>query len=417
MMVASQLFGVCMARITVRGGLSLSGEVTVSGSKNAALPIIFSTLITRGVSRISGVPDIGDVRASLEIIEGYGASVLRCGSELIIDTSVLHYARPRDELVSKIRASTYLLGASLSRFGMVELQSFGGCGFQTRPIDFHIMACERFGAAVTEGKIISHGLCGTHIRFPRASVGATVNAILLAASSKGKSVIENYAREPHIFGLIDFLSSAGARISVSDEAITVEGRTLSGGSAVIEGDAIEAGTYLALSLLTGGNIRVKGVLPSALSSFLEPLLSSGAELDTDDGIRLYGRLSRKASIVAMPYPAFPTDLQPIASTLLLSGAGGIIEDRVWQGRFGYLSALAPFGARFSVYPSSAEIYPSELHAADTIAPDLRGGAAALILALTAEGESRISSLETIERGYENIKEKLSALGADVKIEN
>ena len=417
MMVASQLFGVFMARITVRGGVSLSGEVTVSGSKNAALPIIFATLLTRGVSRISGAPDIGDVRVALEILEGFGASVVRNGRELIIDTSVLHYARPCDSLVSAIRASTYLLGSSLSRFGIAELQSFGGCGFQTRPIDFHIMACERFGACLTDGKLLAHGLSGAHIRFPRASVGATVNAILLAASAKGKSIIENYAREPHIFGLIDFLASAGAEITVTNEAITVEGRELSGGQTVIEGDAIEAGTYAVLSLLTGGNIRVRGVEPSALSSFFEPLLESGASLDLSDGIRLYGRLSHPSHIVALPYPDFPTDLQPIAATALAFYEGGIIEDRVWQGRFGYLSALAPFGVRFSAYPSSAQIYPSELHAADTVAPDLRGGAAALILALTANGESRISSLETIERGYEMIEEKLSRLGADIKIEN
>ncbi len=405
-----------MARITVKGGSSLAGDVTVSGSKNAALPIIFATILTRGVSHIFGAPDIGDVRVALELIKEYGASVVRQGGELIIDTSVLHHARPRDELVSRIRASTYLLGASLSRFGIAELQAFGGCGFQTRPIDFHIMACESFGGTLAGDKIISHGLRGTRIRFPRASVGATVNALLLAASAKGESVIENYAREPHIFGLIDFLTSAGARIAVTDEAITVEGRELSGGVAVIEGDAIEAGTYAALSLLSGGNIRIRGVAPSALSSFFEPLLECGAELDTSDGIRLYGRLSSPANIVAMPYPAFPTDLQPIAATLLACGAGGIIEDRVWQGRFGYLSAIAPFGVRYLAYPSSAEIYPSELHSADTIAPDLRGGAAALLLALTAEGESRISCAETVERGYENIEEKLSSLGADVKIE-
>ena len=406
-----------MAKITVRGGSSLAGDVTVSGSKNAALPIIFSTLLTRGVNRIYGAPDIGDVRVALEIIEGFGASVLRQGRELIIDTSVLRYARPCDSLVSAIRASTYLLGASLSRFGIAELQSFGGCGFQTRPIDFHIMACERFGACLIDGKLVSHGLIGAHMRFPRASVGATVNAILLAASAKGKSIIENYAREPHIFGLIDFLSSAGAEITVTDEAIIVEGRELSGGCTAIEGDAIEAGTYAVLSLLSGGNIRVRGVEPSALSSFFEPLLESGASLDLSDGIRLYGRLSHTSHIVALPYPDFPTDLQPIAATALAFYEGGIIEDRVWQGRFGYLSALAPFGVRFSAYPSSAQIYPSELHAADTVAPDLRGGAAALILALTANGESRISSLETIERGYERIEEKLSRLGADIKIEN
>jgi len=405
-----------MAKIVINGAKRLAGELTVSGSKNAALPIIFATLLTRGKSRLYNVADIGDVRVALDIISGFGAEVTREGSSLTVNTERLSYRRADDTAVSMIRASTYLLGSTLSRFGIAELQSFGGCNFSARPIDLHIAACEAFGGTVCDGKIIAHGLVGTKIRFPKISVGATVNAILLAAAAKGRSVIENYAREPHVFNLIEYLVSAGAKIEVTDEAITVFGSELSGGEVTVEGDAIEAGTYSVLSLLTGGNIIVRGVVPDSLRSFFEPLLECGAELDIKDGIRLYGRVLRPVHIVARPYPHFPTDLQPIAAALVSAGGGGIIEDRVWQGRFGYLSALAPFGVRYSVYPSAAEIFPSEIKPAKTIAPDLRGGAAALLLALIADGESQISSAEIIERGYEVIEEKLRVLGADIRIE-
>ena len=403
-----------MGKFIVKGGVALSGEIAVSGSKNAALPILFATLLTRGRSRLCGIPDIGDVRVAIELLRGFGAEVYSLDGELTVNTECLSYSRPDDALVSKIRASTYLLGASLARFGIAELQPFGGCGFQTRPIDLHILACKSFGASLACNKMISHGLVGAHIRFPKVSVGATVNALLLAATAKGVSVIENYAREPHISSLIAFLRSSGADITVTDEAITVVGGELHGGEVTVEGDPIEAGSYAALSLLTGGNIRVKGIEPEALSSFLMPLCRAGAEVDLTDGIRLYGRLGREAEIIASPHPGFPTDLQPIASTLLAAGSGGIIEDRVWQGRFGYLAALAPFGVSFSTYPSSARIFRSELRAADTVAPDLRGGAAALLIALLTEGESRISSAETVERGYENIEKKLRSLGADIE---
>ena len=406
-----------MGTIIINGGRPLRGKVAVSGSKNAALPLIFGTIITRGQSVLHSVPDIGDVDVALKIIEGLGAKVERCGTDVLVDTTRLIYRKPPDELVAKIRASTYLIGSLLSRFSVAELQPFGGCNFCTRPIDLHLLACRTFGADVSGDRIIAHRLRGATLRLPKVSVGATVNALLLSATAHGVSRIENYARESHVMGLVDFLRSAGADITLEDDAITVVGRELSGGEAFVEGDPIEAGSYAAISALTGGEITVTGVSHSELSSFLAPLIEGGARVDTEDGIKLISPPTRQVSIIAEPYPAFPTDLQPITAPLLALGEGGTIEDRVWRGRFGYLAALAPFGIQYKAYPSCAEIFKSRLRAAHTDAPDLRGGAAAMILALAAKGESRITSSEIIARGYEKIEEKLRALGADIKIEN
>lgn len=406
-----------MATITVKGGEALCGRVEASGSKNAALPIIFASLITRGESVIHRVPDIGDVRVAIRIIESLGARCERSGDSLLVNTERLTLCRPEDSLVSAIRASTYLLGASLARFGRAYIQPFGGCGFCTRPIDLHLLACRAFGGDVGGDVIISRGLVGARIRFPKVSVGATVNAILLAATAKGESRIENFAREPHIFNLIDYLRSAGADIKATDDAIIIHGRELVGGEVTVEGDPIEAGSYVALSALTGGRITVLGVAHASLDAFFAPLTEAGAVLDTTDGITLRALPSRQVSIVTEPYPGFPTDLQPIAAPLLASASGGTIEDRVWRGRFGYLAALASFGVCYHAYPTGAEIFRSNIRAADTVAPDLRGGAAALLLALAAKGESHIHSSEIIARGYENIEKKLRSLGAEIRIDD
>lgn len=406
-----------MATITVKGGEALGGTVTVSGSKNAALPIIFASLLTRGQSVIHRVPDIGDVRVALDIIESLGARCERSGDSLLIDTERLTFHRPDDSLVSRIRASTYLLGASLARFGRAYIQSFGGCDFCKRPIDLHLLASSTFGASVHGDTVLSHGLRGASLRLPKVSVGATVNAILLATTASGESRIENFAREPHIFNLIDYLRSAGADITVTEGAIMIRGRELSGGEVAVEGDPIEAGTYAALSAITGGNITVRGVPYAALESYFAPFREAEAVLDTEDGLTLRTLPKKQVAIVAEPYPGFPTDLQPIAAPILACARGGTIEDRVWQGRLGYLAALAPFGVSYRAYPTGAEIFPSELRTADTIAPDLRGGASALLLALAVRGESRIRSSEIIARGYESIEKKLRTLGAEIRIDN
>lgn len=409
-----------MKQIRIRGGTPLFGEVCVSGSKNAALPIIFATIACKGKHRLDNVPDIGDVDTALRIIEQLGAKIIRSGTTLYIDTIELTYREPDESLTSRIRASSYLLGAMLARFGRCRLTATGGCNFSHRPIDLHIYAARTLGASVTEDTLYApDGLRPSVLRFPVASVGATANALIMAASADGVSEIYNYAREPHITALSSFLVSAGASIFFDDEKITVRGGSLSGGSAVMIGDMIEAGTYLAAGIITGGEVTVRGADSRELSSFVELLTALGCTVDCDtDTIRARAlRGPDSVTVEAMPYPAFPTDLQPIAAPLIARLGCGMIIDRVWRERFGYLAALADFGVRYRSGDGCAEIYRSELHSARVTAPDLRGGAACLLCALAAEGESTINNAEIILRGYDSLDKKLRHIGAAVDIEN
>ncbi|MBE6532411.1 MAG: UDP-N-acetylglucosamine 1-carboxyvinyltransferase [Ruminococcaceae bacterium] len=410
--------GASMKKITVNGPAKLSGEVTVSGSKNAALPIIFATLITEGISELRRLPDIGDVRVALDIIRSFGAEVLSMDGVTYIDTRRLSYCQPSEEQTAKIRASTYLLGACLSRFGRCRLSSFGGCNFALRPIDMHIDACLALGAEMREGEIFAQRLLGSEITFKKQSVGATVNAILLAVSAEGESVIRGFATEPHIDALIDFLLSAGASIERTEDEMRIVGRRLHGGKATVIGDMIEAGTYLSVALATGGKVRVRDCPFVDMSSFFKTLTAFGAENRMSGNVfstSLRGR-GEYISVTALPYPGFPTDLQPIIAPLMAIGSGGDITDTVWHTRFGYLDTLSDFGIRSELSGNRARIYPSKISPAKVTAPDLRGGAACLISALAAEGQSEIYSAEIILRGYENLTEKLRALGADINIQ-
>ena len=406
-----------MKKIVINGGKSLYGSIFASGSKNAALPILFATLITHGVSRISRLPDIGDVRCTLDILRSLGAEISRVGDSVLVDTENLFYTPPSREAVCRIRASTYLIGACLSRFGRCDIPAFGGCNFSERPIDLHIMAAETLGAALDGGTLTSKGLFGGIIDFPKPSVGATVNALLLAASARGETVIRGYAREPHIDSLIDYLVSAGADIRRLDGEICIAGRELHGGSAVIPGDMIETGTYLALAAVTGGEITVKGCPAEQISVPAVALRSIGAEIEESLGeiSARRGMHPKYAEICAEPYPGFPTDLQPIMAAAMAASLGGAIRDNVWQTRFGYLESLSHFGIKSRVNGNRAVIYPSKIVPAEVKAPDLRGGMACVMAALCADGESVITSAQTVERGYEELEKKLLALGACVRI--
>lgn len=405
-----------MKRIIVNGGRPLYGEVGVSGSKNAALPIIFACILTRGVSEITNLPNIGDVSVALEIVRGFGAEISHRGNTTYIDTRELSYREPSPDLVRRIRASTYLLGASLARFGRCPIMAFGGCNFSLRPIDMHLDACRALGAYSDGDTLYCERLRGGSICFDKASVGATVNAILLAASCDGEVRISGCAVEPHIDALIDFLSSCGASITRQGRELYIRGRELRGGRITIIGDMIEAGSYLFLGLMSGGNITVNNAPVGDMTSVLRVLTDMGASLYTE-GDRLCGSLSRgrSASVTTAPFPGFPTDLQPLLAPLLARHSGGSITDTVWPDRFGYLSTLSAFGISSSSHSGTARIYPSVLHSGSATAPDLRGGMAALISALCAEGQSEINSAEIIFRGYEGLSDKLSALGADIKI--
>lgn len=405
-----------MKSLIINGGAPLFGSISAAGSKNAALPILFATLITRGVSRIERLPDIGDVRVALRILRGFGAGVYSEGGATFIDTRALTYSPPRIEDVCRIRASTYLIGSCLSRFGECELLGFGGCNFSDRPIDMHISAAQTLGALYTGDRLTARGLFGGEIDFKKRSVGATVNAILLAACAVGETVIRGAAREPHIDSLIDFLVSAGAEIERSNGEIRIKGRELHGGSVTIPGDMIEAGTYLALGVVTGGEITVNGCPRDHLSSVIGALLSFGAEVTLSENAicARRGVNMRYADLVASPHPGFPTDLQPIFAVVAAFSGGGI-EDTVWQTRFGYLNELSKFGIGSRLSGCRAEIYPSTLRPARASAPDLRGGMACALAALAAPGESVIDAAEIIERGYESLTEKLASLGARTRI--
>ena len=403
-----------MGTFTVRGGKALVGSVRVSGSKNAALPIIFASVTTRGVSRLYNLPSITDVTDALGIVKELGAKVWREGEVTFLDTRALHYNELNLERVRRIRASTYLIGACLSRFKRAELLPFGGCSFSHRPIDMHLDAAAKFGAEINGNQLKVKKLTPADVSFRLPSVGATVNALILAASTKGESRIFGAAREPHIRALIEYLKSAGAEISDRDGIITVRGNDLHGGVAVIPGDMIEAGTFLTVSMVTDGRVRVSGFDTRELSAFTSPLLSSGViEELSDGGITLLGRPRREISVTTGAYPAFATDLQPIFSTLLALSRGGSIEEQVWKSRFGYLDELSRLGLSYSLDGNIARIFKSTLLSGKVTATDLRGGAAAVILALAANGESEIYSGELVLRGYDSFVEKLRFLGADI----
>ena len=404
-----------MGRFIVSGGAPLYGGVRVSGSKNAALPIIFASLSTVGVSRIYNLPDITDVSDALGIIRSFGAKVWREGAVTFIDTTELSYTVPSADDVSRIRASTYLIGACLARFGRAELLAYGGCAFSHRPIDMHLDAARSFGATLEDKRLFAESLCGADIVFRQPSVGATVNALILGANAVGESHLSGCAKEPHIRALISYLRSAGASISTSGDVITVKGTELHGATAVIPGDMIEAGTFLAASVVTGGRVRVSGFDAREIASFTAPLLSAGVIEDVSGGsVMLVGKPRREISVVTAGYPGFATDLQPILATVLATSRGGVIEETVWRSRFGYLDELARMGLSFLRENNRVRIYPSDIFFGRVKATDLRGGAAAVILALAAEGESVIEGGELILRGYDSFAEKLSSLGAQIQ---
>ena len=402
-----------MNKMILKGGVPLIGETYISGSKNSALPIIFSCILIKGVSKIDNLPDIGDVRVALKILKDMGAWVTVEEKCAYIDSRNMEYKKPDGDLVSSIRASTYLIGACLSRFGKCHIMPFGGCRFSDRPIDMHIDAAISFGGIINNDEITTDNIVSNSIIFNKPSVGATVNAILLAATAKGDSVIRGCAIEPHIDSLICFLNSAGANIRRIERDIYISGRELHGGNICIDGDMIEAGSYLGAALITGGELCLRGCPTEHMTKVFDAFKSLGAHITFEDKkvILKKKEKSKYLSLIATPYPGFPTDLQPIFAPIMARFSGGDITDTVWHGRFGYLKCLSSFGISSFLEKEKAYVYRSEIHSAVTTSPDLRGGAACILAALCASGESIINSADIILRGYESIEKKLCALGA------
>lgn len=407
-----------MEKLIVKGGCPLSGKITVGGSKNAALPLIFATILTKSPCTIENLPAIRDVEMSLDILASMGAQVRYLDEKTVeICTEHMRPTVPPQSAVSTLRASTYLMGAMLGRFGRAYVQDFGGCNFSQRPIDMHLFAASVLGASLSDGVLSApKGLVGAVIPFDKVSVGATVNALLMAVTAQGTTVIENAACEPHVENLIAFLRSMGARIRRLGDVLAVEGGTLGGGRIRVVGDMIEGGTYLLAGLATGGHVEVEGCERAHLRSFLSLLSGSGACVRYGENtVSVRGALSSSFTIQTAPYPAFPTDLQPQSALLGALYAGAVVREGVFPHRFGYLHSLGAMGLSFVKNGATAYIFPSRLHAASVRAEDLRGGAALVLAALATAGESEISGASCILRGYENIVEKFSAIGAEINL--
>ena len=417
-----------MTKYIVHGGKPLFGEVEISGAKNAAVAIIPAAILVDGVCRIENIPQISDVTAILKILEQLGASIRSINRHTVeIDSRHIHTTRTSYELSRKLRASYYLIGALLGRFGRAEVAMPGGCNFGgVRPIDQHVKGFSALGAGVTtEGGYInaiveSGRLTGANIYLDVVSVGATMNIMMAAALAQGDTVIENCAKEPHIVDLANFLNSMGADIrGAGTDTIKIRGvERLSGGSYAIIPDMIEAGTYMMAAAATGSRLTVSNVIPKHLESITAKLEEMGVGIEEhDESVTVIpnGRLGR-VNVKTLPYPGFPTDMNPQMCVLLCLADGmSVLTEGVWDGRFKYTEELIRMGASIKVDGRTAIVEGVEsLRCAHVRAVDLRAGAAMVIAALTAPGETVISDIHHIERGYECIVEKLQSVGADIR---
>ena len=416
-----------MVKYIIEGGQPLHGEVTISGAKNAAVAILPATLLVNGKCHIENVPDISDVRLLLEILSDMGAQIRRLSrNTLEVDCTRARNTTAPIDMVRRIRASYYLLGAQLGRFGHARNAMPGGCNFGVRPIDQHIKGFEAMGAVVDEsGGYVTcdapeGGLKGGHVYFDMVSVGATMNILLASALADGTTIIENCAKEPHIVDLANFLNAMGARISgAGTDVIKVRGvKELRGGSYTIIPDQIEAGTYMAAVAAAGGEVTVTNVIPKHMFCVSAKLREMGMVIqEEDDSIRLEKtRRLKRANVKTMPYPGFPTDMQPqIAVCMAMANGTSIVTEGIYDNRFRYTAELNRMGARVQVEGKAAVIDGvKELHGCEVRACDLRAGAAMIIAALAAEGTTIIEDAHYVERGYEDIIGKLTALGAKIK---
>ena len=411
----------------IRGGKPLFGEVEISGAKNAAVAIIPAALLVDGVCRIENIPQISDVTLCLRILENLGAGIRAVNPHTVeIDCTRIHSTRTSYELARKIRASYYLIGSLLGRFGQAEVAMPGGCNFGVRPIDQHVKGFTALGAkVVVEGGFIHAStetgrLHGANVYLDVVSVGATMNIMMAAVLAEGNTVIENAAKEPHIVDLANFLNSMGASIrGAGTDTIKITGVShLSGGTYAIIPDQIEAGTYMAAVAATGGQILVKNIIPKHMDCITAKLQECGVEVEEHEDTLLVRRTGplRRANIKTLPYPGFPTDMQPQITTVLSLAKGiSLVTESVWSSRYRYVDELRRMGANIQVDDKTAVVEGVDhLVGAPIQASDLRAGAALVIAALAAKGQSEITCIHYIERGYENLVEKLRGLGANIQ---
>lgn len=414
-----------MEKYVVEGGTRLKGEVIISGAKNAAVAIIPATVLAQGKCVIENIPNISDISVLFKILRSLGAQVRVLDRTTVeIDTTYIGEPVVPYELARYMRASYYLLGALLGRCNRASVSMPGGCNFGVRPIDQHMKGFESLGAKVSidSGMINTQAdlLLGGHIYFDVVSVGATINVMLAAVKAKGITVLENCAKEPHIVDLANCLNSMGADIrGAGTDVIKIHGvDILHGTTYPIIPDQIEAGTYMVAVAATGGDVLVKNVIPKHLEAISQKLEKAGATvIEYDDSIRVIreGALN-KVNVKTMPHPGFPTDMQPQMTALLsLAHGTSIVTEGVWDNRFRYVDELRRMGAMIQVDGKVAVVEGTAgLTGAPVRAVDLRAGAAVLIAAMAAKGVTEIENIEHVERGYEDIVGKLSALGANIR---
>ncbi|NBI06543.1 UDP-N-acetylglucosamine 1-carboxyvinyltransferase [Senegalia massiliensis] len=415
-----------MDKFIIQGGKKLKGEVNISGFKNAILGLIPATLLANDKCIITNVPMISDVYILADIMKKLGADVFlnEKNNSIEIDTSTVNECKASYDMAKSLRASYYLLGAGLGRFGKSEVAYPGGCDIGSRPIDLHIKGFEALGSSFK----IEHGimhceadkLIGDNIYMDVTSVGATINIILAGVMAEGKTVIENAAKEPHIVDVANFLNAMGADVrGAGTDVIRINGvKELHGCTYSVIPDQIEAGTYLVAAAATEGDVVVKNVIPKHLESITAKLKELGVEItEYDDSIRVRGNKKLNSiNIKTLPYPGFPTDLQQPLSVLLTKANGtSIVTESIFEGRFKYVDELKRMGANIKVDGRTAIIRgATPLSSTKITATDLRAGAACVIAGLMADGETEVHNIRHVERGYENIVDKLKAIGADIK---
>ncbi|MFW5981385.1 MAG: UDP-N-acetylglucosamine 1-carboxyvinyltransferase [bacterium] len=412
-----------MGKFLITGGTPLEGEISVSGAKNAALPIITAALMADGPSKLLDIPMLRDVKNLCTIIEKMGCRVEQNGNELLIDPTNLSKPEADHELARKLRASYYILGVLLAKENYARTSLPGGCNIGNRPIDLHLKGFKALGAEIN----LDHGIVevkanklnGERIYLDYPSVGATINIMLAACMAEGSTIIENSAREPEIVDLANYLTVMGAKIKgVGTDIIKIEGvKSLKGAEHRIIPDRIEAGTFMMAAALTKGDVFVRNVLVEHVKPLIAKLNEMGVELKEEiAGVHIKSdKVLKAVDIKTLPYPGFPTDLQSQMMVLLTQADGtSLIIETVWENRFMHVDELNRMGADIKIDGHSALIKPRKLAGAEVTATDLRAGAALILAGLVADGDTEIKDIYHIERGYENIDSKLSKIGGSIK---
>ncbi len=410
----------------MKGGTPLTGTVNISGAKNAALALLAAAIMTDETVTIENLPDVRDVRVMLTAIEQIGGRVEHVDKHTVkINGSSISALSVDYEYIKKIRASYYLLGALLGKYRKAEVALPGGCAIGSRPIDLHIKGFKALGATVDIGYgLISaraEQLVGTHIYLDKVSVGATINILMAAALAEGKTTIENAAKEPHVVDVANFLNSMGANIrGAGTDVIRVQGvESLHGTVYSVIPDQIEAGTFMCAAAATHGDVLVKNVIPKHLEATTAKLLEAGCEIiEYDDAVRVCAKNIELSptQVTTLPYPGFPTDMQPqMAVVLALASGTSTVTESIFENRFKYVDELARMGANMKVESNIAIITGVEnFTGARVSAPDLRAGAALVIAGLAADGVTAVDDIHFIQRGYEDFEEKLRGIGASIE---